>query len=51
MCGRGAYSRLLEHLHILWLHALTKPIVTVLLAAVLKHHGAELQRFTGAHSS
>lgn len=42
---------LLEHLHVLWLRALTKPIVTVLLADVLRHCSAEMHRFTGAHSS
>lgn len=50
VCGRGAYSTLLEHLHVLWLRALTKPIVTVLLAAVLKHCSADMHRLTGARS-
>lgn len=51
VCGIGAYSTLLEHLHVLWLRALTKPIVTVLLADVLKRCSAEMPHFTGAHSS
>lgn len=51
VCGRGAYSRLLEHLHVLWLRSLTKPIVTALLASSLKRCSAGMQSFTGTHSS
>lgn len=51
VCGIGAYSKLLEHLHILWLLTLTKPIVTVLLADMLKHCSKEMHHFTGAYTS
>lgn len=45
VCGIGTYSKLLEHLNILWLLMLTKPIVTALWAGMLEHCSKEMHRF------
>jgi len=45
VCGIGTYSKLLEHLNILWLLTLTKPIVTALWADMLEHCSKEMHHF------